>query len=323
MSIYRDKTRGCYVFEFSRRVNGERVRNRKSLPKTWSRAQAESYDRTETAKLYAVIHRIGPEPDIESAVAAYLDGRLPELKASREIARELALILPFYQGRPLSALPDVCKAIVIKGKGDAAGNGKLAPATIKKRIRYLTSACRWAWKNAQMGEHDPAERVTVPVVKNERHVYIGRAEMLTICKACPERRVRAAIRIAFYTGMRLGEVCRAQLKGNDLVLPDTKNGERRIVPVHPRIATAVKVPLYSASYTSQKYRLARDKAGMQHVHFHDLRHSAASEMINNKVDLYTVGAVLGHKSAQSTQRYAHLATDALRAAVLQIGKKVA
>ncbi|KXJ63044.1 hypothetical protein AXY46_03230 [Achromobacter xylosoxidans] len=38
-----------------------------------------------------------------------------------------------------------------------------------------------------------------------------------------------------------------------------------------------------------------------HLRFHDLRHSAASEMINvNKVDLYTTGAVLGHKSAAST-----------------------
>ncbi|MNY47762.1 hypothetical protein D3C86_1830530 [compost metagenome] len=47
----------------------------------------------------------------------------------------------------------------------------------------------------------------------------------------------------------------------------------------------------------------------------------ASEMINAKVDLYTVGAVLGHKSAASTKRYAHLATDAMKTALGQIGKK--
>ncbi|WP_312539374.1 tyrosine-type recombinase/integrase [Achromobacter mucicolens] len=58
-----------------------------------------------------------------------------------------------------------------------------------------------------------------------------------------------------------------------------------------------------------------------HLRFHDLRHSAASQMINDKVDLYTVGAVLGHKSAASTKRYAHLATEAIKTAHSQIGKK--
>ncbi|WP_343499065.1 tyrosine-type recombinase/integrase [Achromobacter denitrificans] len=62
---------------------------------------------------------------------------------------------------------------------------------------------------------------------------------------------------------------------------------------------------------------------MAHLRLHDLRHSAASEMINAKVDLHTVGAGLGHKSAASTKRYAHLATDAIKTALGlgQIGKK--
>lgn len=44
-------------------------------------------------------------------------------------------------------------------------------------------------------------------------------------------------------------------------------------------------------------------------------------MINAKVDLYTAGAVLGRKSAASTKRYAHLATEAIKTALSQIGKK--
>ena len=61
--------------------------------------------------------------------------------------------------------------------------------------------------------------------------------------------------------------------------------------------------------------------GLGHARFHDVRHSAASEMINAGVDLYTVGAVLNHKSATSTKRYAHLATSKLADAVATIGKK--
>lgn len=330
MPIYRDKKRNRYIFEFDRYIGGQRVRATKTLPKAWSQSQAEKFDRRETDRLAAIAHGVGPEADIEAAVEVYVRDRVPSLKAGDEIERELAVIYPFYQGRPLSALADVCTAIRLKSfairkKNDPedAEPRKLAPATIKKRIRYLTSACRWGWKHAKMGLHDPAESVTVPTVKNERHVYTDRAGMLKICRACPNRRARAAIRIAFYSGLRLGEVHRAIRGDGVLILEDTKNGNRHVLPVHPKITSAVKVKLYSASYTSQLYREARDTCGMNHFHFHDLRHSAASEMINQDIDLYTVGAVLNHKSTQSTQRYAHLRDNKLREAIGSIGKKAA
>ncbi|WP_415872629.1 tyrosine-type recombinase/integrase [Burkholderia ubonensis] len=66
---------------------------------------------------------------------------------------------------------------------------------------------------------------------------------------------------------------------------------------------------------------ARTKAGHPDVRFHDLRHSAASEMINAGIDLYTVGGVLGHKTTTSTKRYAHLVTDKLAEAVKKIGRR--
>lgn len=321
MSIHRDKERGCYVFEFSRRVAGQRIRTRKSLPKTWNRAQAESYDRTQTAKLYAVVSHVGPEPDIDDAVAAYLNGRVPDLKSGKDVARELALIAPFYQGRPLSALPDVCKAITIKGKGNADGEGKLAPATIKKRIRYLSAACRWAWKHLHMGDHDPAARVTVPTVRNERNVTIDRKGMLQLCRRCPHKPTRALIRIAFYSGMRLGEIERAQVLDGRFVLRDTKNGEPRMVPVHPRLRVCLKYPRQTRYMTHYHFFKARKAFGMPELHFHDLRHSCATSMIDANVDLHTIGAVLGHKSAASMKRYAHQSTVRQEAAILRIGKR--
>jgi integrase len=69
------------------------------------------------------------------------------------------------------------------------------------------------------------------------------------------------------------------------------------------------------------FRLARQAVGMPGLHFHDLRHSAASAMLNAGVPLYTVGAVLGHKSSASTQRYAHHAQAVLTEAVGAIGRR--
>lgn len=321
MPIYRDKAKGCWRFEFNRRIAGQRFRVRKRLPKTWDRSKADAFDRAESERLYGIATGVSkPEASIEHAVALYLTERLPELKHGRKTATELALVFPFYRGKPMSALPAVCAAI------RKAWTGVFAPATIRNRIRYLTAACRWAWKKHHVCEHNPAERVQVPQVNNERQVYTDRAGMLLIAQAAnPCREARALIRIGFYTGMRLGEILRCEVDraAGLLKLPDTKNGEPRWIPVHPRIRPALRyLPFTLARSTLEKrYRLFRGAVGMGHLHFHDLRHASAAEMINSGIDLYTVGAVLGHKSTQSTKRYAHLQTATLQAAILKIGRR--
>lgn len=316
MSVYRDKGRGRWVFEFSRRIDGRRLRTRKLLPPTWTRSQADAYDRQKSAELYAGAARVGgADPTIDRAVTLYLKERVPDLKNGAVVEASLALIYWAYHGRTLAELPAVCQSIARKWRAE------LAPATIRNRIRYLTAACRYAWKKHGICQHDPAARVVVPAVNNERRIFIDRAQMLHLAKKCEHRPTRAAIRIAFYSGMRISEVIRARRIPGAFVLDDTKNGEPRIVPMHPRLRCCAHYKQVETSATSAYFREARDAAGMPWLHFHDLRHSAASELINSRVDLYTVGAVLGHKSAQSTRRYAHLATDTMRDAIGRIGQK--
>lgn len=317
MPIYRDKARGQFVFEFDRWIGNARVRARKRLPRTWNQAQADQFDRQESGKLYARAQGVGGEHHlIEDAVVLYLRERVPQLKQGKNVARELALIAPEYTGRPLSSLADVCKALQVKF------TKKHAPATIRARIRYLTAACRYAWKHHNLGADDPGAKVTVPQVKNERQFYIGRAQMLQIARATKNRQARMAVRMAFYSGMRLGEILRALPIGDRWHLETTKNGDPRIVPIHPRVAVCARRFKAPARITvQQNVRAACVAVGLGHLHFHDLRHSAASELINAGVDLYTVGAVLGHKDARSTQRYAHLATEKLADAIGRIGQE--
>lgn len=63
------------------------------------------------------------------------------------------------------------------------------------------------------------------------------------------------------------------------------------------------------------WQTARRKARLPDLRIHDLRHSAASFMINAGIDLFAVGRVLGHSDHKSTMRYSHLANDTLLAAV--------
>ena len=135
---------------------------------------------------------------------------------------------------------------------------------------------------------------------------------------------RAVVRIAFYSGMRLSEILNCKLDHGRMIAEDTKNGDRRIIPMHNKIKSCAKyIPFDIPARTLQgQFKVATRLLGLAHIHIHDLRHSAASEMINNGVDLYTVGAVLGHKSVVSTKRYSHLATDTLATALATIGQKM-
>jgi integrase len=92
------------------------------------------------------------------------------------------------------------------------------------------------------------------------------------------------------------------------------------VPVHPKVRVLLKylpVP-YKKRWMQRKWEEARDAAGFPNLVFHDVRHSAASVMVNNDVDLKVVGAVLGHKDRRSTDRYAHLQTSTLARAIEKI-----
>ncbi len=319
MPITRHHT-GRWLYQFDRVIAGNRVRANRLLPQGWTRTQALAFDQRETARLFDVATGgAKPEPLIEDAVLLYLTQHAPSLKNHKDIEGALALLLPAYAGRKLSELSTVATEYIARNHG-------LKPGTVKNRLAYLRAACRWAWKHHGLGEHDPAERMVLPRVKNARHVYLSRAEAIGVFRRMPFGWPRDAARVAFYTGWRIGEVLRAKPveAGGMLALSisDSKNGQPRIVPVHRKIRHLVLrhwPPQTTVITVSKHVKAALRAHGLGHARLHDLRHSAASEMINSGIDLYTVGAVLGHKSAVSTARYAHLAAAKLADAVATIG----
>lgn len=322
MSIRWDTRNKRWRYEFDRVIAGRRHRASKLLPRGWSQAQADAFDRKESGRLYAVGAGIEhADALIDTAVAHYLRDKR-HLKSYRSAAENLAAIAWAYQGKPLSQLADVARLVSDTREGVREGV-TLKPATVKQRLALLKAACRWAWKQHAICDADPTTRMQLPDVRNERHVYLTRRQMLQLASAADRHDVRVMIRAAFYTGMRLGELMRVEVAGGALHLADTKNGTRRSVPAHPRLRTCLPyLPLRAPKSTLQRgWQRTREVCGLGHAHLHDLRHSSASEMINAGVDLYIVGAVLGHKDPRSTQRYAHLRHETLAEAVGRIGRK--
>jgi integrase len=66
----------------------------------------------------------------------------------------------------------------------------------------------------------------------------------------------------------------------------------------------------------------RTRAELPEVRLHDLRHAYASHLVSSGLSLSIVGKLLGHTQAATTQRYAHLADEPLRAATEVFGQKV-
>jgi integrase len=316
MSVYKDKRTGRWRFDFDRYVNGQRLRRRQLLPAGFTRAQAEAYDRKESAALFSLSRgHTKPRWTIDEAVRRYVSERAPMLKTAAKTAREISYLHDWYTGRSIDELPAVCSEYAHDQLG------ALQPATIRNRIACLRSACRWTWKRHGMADSDPGARVVVPIVRNARQVSIGRAQVVALARACADPGTRALIRIAFYSGLRVGEQYAAERVAGMFILRDTKNGTPRIVPIHPKAASAARVALTPRTQIDYWWRKARAECGLEHVTLHDLRHASASAMVNAGEDLATVGAVLGHKSAASTLRYSHWGTARLVAAVGKIGRR--
>lgn len=320
MSTYYDKDRKRWIFDFDKVIKGHRVRATKTLPEGWNRAKAEAYAKAETDRLYAIATGAAQERVlISTAVTLYIKHQCPELKNGDGVIKELARTHWAFDGHFMDELADVAREY--KAEAEKAG---LSPASIRNKLSYLRAACRYAQKHHGLAKGVDLS-IAMPQVKNDRHHYATREEMLRIARNCKVRPARAMIRLAYYSGMRLGEIMDlgrgSKVLDDAFLLTETKNGEQRMVPMHPRTRVLLKyLPVkISKIWVQRSFGFARDAAGLPHLHFHDLRHSAASAMINSGVDLYTVGGVLGHKDHRSTKRYSHLAVDTLAAAVAKIG----
>ncbi len=76
---------------------------------------------------------------------------------------------------------------------------------------------------------------------------------------------------------------------------------------------------YCGNYISRKFKNSCIAAGIEkEIHFHSLRHSFASSLVQKGVPLYTIKELLGHSSITTTEIYSHLNMDALKEAIKKL-----
>ena len=152
----------------------------------------------------------------------------------------------------------------------------------------------------------------------------------------------AAIRLLMLTGCRSGEIMslrweHVELEKGELRLPDSKTGSKVVHLGDPAIGVLRDIPRMEGNpwvlpgtksgkhvtYLHDSWRRILERAGIENLRIHDLRHSFASGGLLVGEGLPMIGKLLGHSKVQTTARYAHLANDPVKAAANRIASRIA
>lgn len=223
------------------------------------------------------------------------------------------------------------RAILAKEKSGATANRYMAVLS----HLFTVAMKEWGWI-----DNTPIRKISR--LKESRGVvrFLSDEEREALLKACrenPNPHLYDVVIVALSTGCRKNEIMTLRWPDVDLdrgqiTLLDTKNKTPRAVPLvgyalarmkerakTRRMDTDLVFPCATKPVPAdidRDFALARAAAKIENFRFHDLRHSAASYLAMNGATLPEIAAVLGHKTLQMVQRYAHL-SDAHTAGVVQ------
>jgi integrase len=220
-------------------------------------------------------------------------------------------------------------------KGDGAGkssetNKPRSSNTVLRRKAVLSSIFKYAIRRGYLKEN-PVDGIFIDATPNQVERFLDDRERIALMSACQEstwNKLYLIVLMAITTGMRKAELI--NLRWTDInfdkglaKLATTKNGSPRINPIPALALDELKKfrqvgngLIFASLCDAEKpfnfrvqWTRALQRANIRNFRFHDLRHTAASYLVMNGASLHETAEILGHKSTQTTKRYAHLSTD--------------
>lgn len=293
---------------------------------------------------------------VQRTEAAMVEGRYFKNKEAKKrtmadlIDRYLADVLPrkpkseYKQTMQLSwwkdqighcLVADVTPALIVECRDKLAREitvrgAQRSPATVVRYLAALSHAFTVAVKEWGWLDDSPMRKVTKPKEPRGRVRFLDEGERNRLLLACKESHhpyLYLIVVLALSTGMRQGEILKLTWKDIDfeegkITLHDTKNGERRVVPLvglalellknYAKVRRLDTFLIFPGKDTGKPtdLRTAWEKAlkdsHIENFRFHDLRHTFASYLAMGKATLTELRILLGHKSPTMTARYSHL-----------------
>jgi integrase len=307
---------------------------------------------------------------VQITEAAILEGRHFKTAAAKRhtlaelIDRYLATVLPHKSASSIRKqtqqllwwkarlghylVADITPALIAEYR-DTLARGEdtyRANHTVILYLGTLSHAFTIAVQEWQWCEDNPVRKVTKPKAPRGRVRFLSdqeRHQLLAACQASRNPYLHTLVVLALATGARRGELQGLQwpdvdLQRGILTFHETKNGERRAVPLTGqaltlmrqyakvrRLDTAMIFPGPTGSRPlsiRNAFENAVARAGIADFRFHDLRHTAASYLAMNGASLMEIAEVLGHKTLAMVKRYAHLSEAHTRGVVERMNRAV-
>lgn len=216
----------------------------------------------------------------------------------------------------------------------------LSNATVIRYLASLSVCFSYGLEDLGWVESNPVKNVKKPKPERGRVRFLSdedRKNLLTKCKEDDNPYLHTVVVLALLTGARQSEIMGLQWKDIDFkrrraTFHDTKNGERRSVPLAKQAFDLLqgmnKVRRIDSPYAfprkdgkkpmeiRKRWEKAVRDAGLKDFRFHDLRHTAASYLAMNGASLLEIAEILGHKTLAMVKRYSHL-TEGHTAAVVE------
>lgn len=242
-------------------------------------------------------------------------------------------------------LSDITTALIVECR-DSLGESR-SNATVVRYMAALSHAFTIAVNEWQWLEDSPMRKVKKPKESRGRVRFLDndeRTKLLTACKESSNHWLYTCVILALSSGMRQSELMGLKwsdinLKEGFLILHETKNGDRRRVPLsglalsllqdHEKAKRLDSPLLFPSNKDIQKpidlrkpWETALKQAGINDFHWHDLRHCTASYLAMNGASLAEIAEVLGHKTLQMVKRYAHLSDGHVSNVVASMNEKI-
>ncbi len=201
-------------------------------------------------------------------------------------------------------------------------NDGVKGATVNRNLAALSKIFDLAKRHGWV-DSNPVKEVKRSPESSDAWRWLHQEEAELLLEACrhpdaPEY-LYPLVLSALYTGMRRGELLNLEWRSVDLIrgqieITVSKTGRRRTVPLRPEVVDvlgrwrgrAQGPEVFAVRDIRTPFATALKRSKIRKIRFHDLRHTAASWMAQNGVDLLQIKEVLGHTTITTTQRYAHL-----------------
>jgi integrase len=286
------------------------------------------------------------EPEPETLFSDFIkDTYLPLQRTNkkRSYARDeqiAGVLFEFFAGMALKEIKksDVEKFKKARCDSDTRYERKRSPATVNRELAVL-SAVLTLGVDDELIPSNPCRRVKPLRMDNQRNRYLSHDEEKKLLAALDGQEwLKNVVTMAIHTGMRRGEIFKLRWFDVDfsrgvIHVRDTKTAKDRDVPMSGAVREMLERQPKTSGHVfpspktggqlvdiKRPFGLACDAAKIKDLRFHDLRHTAATRMADEGINVVVIAEILGHGDIRTTKRYAHAMDEAKREAVEKLSK---